>query len=72
MAVLINRALADGPRYRYGDAHCAADPAVDPALGAPESSAAGSRNAACIYDAIRTLQFRYQMLKELDHDHGDG
>ncbi len=46
---------------------------ADPRLGAPDVlPGPGPEAPPALWPAIRTLQFRYQMLKELDDDHGDG
>jgi len=46
---------------------------ADPRLGAPDVLPGPAPEAPpALWPAIRTLRFRYEMLKELDDDHGDG
>ena len=46
---------------------------ADPRLGAPGAlPALGPEAPAALRQALGVLRFRYQMLKELDHDDGDG
>ncbi len=77
-AALINRALtslpapADPSRYSPAELqplwHLARR--ADPSLGAPGALAEpGPDTPQAVRDAIGVLRFRYDMLKELDHDH---
>jgi hypothetical protein len=46
---------------------------ADPRLGAPDVLPhPGPEMLPALWQAIRTLRFRYEMLKELDDDHGNG
>jgi hypothetical protein len=46
---------------------------ADPALGAPGALPDPEPGApAALYDTVAVLRFRYDMLKELDDDHGAG
>jgi hypothetical protein len=75
MAGLINRSLAGGPPGLPSGAETLGQLArrADPALGAPGALPDPPPNApAVLRDAVRVLRFRYEMLEELDDDHGDG
>jgi hypothetical protein len=75
MAGLINRSLTDGPPRLPSGAGTLGQLArrADPALGAPGALPDPPPNApAVLHDAVRVLRFRYEMLEELDDDHGDG
>ena len=75
LAALIKRALADGPPGTPFGAETLRQLArrADPALGAPGVLPDPEPSAPpAVYDAIRVLRFRHDMLKELDDDHGAG
>jgi hypothetical protein len=73
-AALIVRAITDHPPGRAGEIvlrQLARQ--VDPALGAPDTLPAPRSDAPPVVGAaLGVLRFRYDMLKELDDDHGDG
>jgi hypothetical protein len=75
MAALIGQALAGRPPKTAAEIQ-ALDKLVrraDPALGAPDSLPAPRPDASpAVGGALSVLRFRYEMLKELAHDHGDG
>jgi len=75
MAALISLALADGrPGTTYGvETLRQLIRRADPALGAPGVMPDPEPGApAALYGAVGVLRFRYDMLKELDDDHGAG
>jgi hypothetical protein len=75
MAALINRSLADGPPGMPSGTAMLSQLArrADPALGAPGAVPDPRPNAPpVLFDAIRVLRFRYEMLKELDDDDSAG
>jgi hypothetical protein len=75
MAALIGQALAGRPPETAAEIQ-ALDKLVrraDPALGAPDSLPGPRPDAPpAVGAALSVLRFRYEMLKELTHDHGDG
>ncbi|MGH3254253.1 MAG: DUF5691 domain-containing protein [Streptosporangiaceae bacterium] len=75
MAALIGQALT-GRSPRMAAEIQALDTLVrraDPALGAPDALPGPRPDAVpAVGAALRVLRFRYEMLKELAHDHGDG
>jgi hypothetical protein len=75
MAALIKWAIAGGLPGHPSGAETLRQLArrIDPALGAPGTSASYlAVHLPTVRDAITVLQFRYDMLKELDVDHSDG
>jgi hypothetical protein len=75
MAALIGQALTGRPPKTAAEIQ-ALDALVrhaDPALGAPDALPGPRPDAPPgVGAALRVLRFRYEMLKELAHDHGDG
>ena len=74
IAALINRALTGRPPVTAALAELShLIRRADPRLGAPGVLPDVSPEApSALRYEIGALRFRYQMLKELDHDHGDG
>jgi hypothetical protein len=75
MAILVNRALADGPPGTPFGAEALRQLArrVDPALVTPATAVGrGAEPHPAVLDAIGVLRFRYDMLKELDDDDSAG
>jgi hypothetical protein len=75
MAALLNRAIADGLPGHPSGAETLRQLVrrVDPALAAPEKTARYlAVQLPAVRDARTVLRFRYDMLKELDDDHGAG
>jgi hypothetical protein len=73
MAALINEALTGRPPGSPAEYAALSQLArrADPALGARGALAGPEPGAPpAVRDAIRVLRFRYDMLKELDDDHG--
>jgi hypothetical protein len=75
MAAMINEALTGRPPATLVENEALSKLArqADPVLGAPRALPGPEPGAPrAIRDAIGVLRFRYDMLKELDDDHGDG
>ncbi len=75
MAALISWSLAEGRPGMTADAGTLGQLArrADPALGAPGALPDPHPDAPpALHEAVGILRFRYEMLKELDHDHADG
>ena len=75
MAALIAEALTGRPPGTTAETAALRQLArrADPALGAPGALPDPEPGAPpALYDAIRVLRFRHDMLKELDHDHSAG
>ena len=73
MAALITEALTGRPPGQTAETAALRQLArrADPALGAPGVLPDPERNApAALDDTVGVLRFRYDMLKELDDDHG--
>jgi hypothetical protein len=75
MAALITEALTGRPPRTPAETAALRQLArrADPALGAPGAMPGPEPGApAGLYDTVGVLRFRYDMLKELGHDHGAG
>jgi hypothetical protein len=75
MAALIGEALTGRPPATTAETAALRQLArrADPALGAPGAMPDPEPGApAALYDTVGVLRFRYDMLKELDDDHGAG
>jgi hypothetical protein len=75
MAVLINEALSGRPPGTSSENEALSQLArrADPVLGGPDGVPGPEPGVSpAVRNAITVLRFRYEMLKELDGNHGDG